>query len=107
MAQVCGDGHLAQRVRQDLRRAGFVAEPEPPVDGGLHVWRDPGRGVVISWMTAVEPTYDAATDSKIREAVRLALRVVLTHAGYETGPDGANGEVIVVGGGVPSSPSRA
>jgi hypothetical protein len=90
------DDHLAERVRQELRAAGFVAELHPPADGGLHIWHDPGRGVVISWVPSTDPAADTVSYQEIHAAVRLALQAVLRQAGYEVSPDNSSGEVVIV-----------
>ncbi|MFG1946823.1 hypothetical protein [Nonomuraea sp. NPDC048826] len=72
---------LETLVCRELRDAGFAVEPSrKPADGGLSVWRDPERGVVVRWSV---PSGDPARHDTIRTAVRLALRTILGAAGFE------------------------
>jgi hypothetical protein len=90
-------GTLIQRVRAELRRAGFVVDPAAlAVDGGLEVRHDAARGVVVSWVTAAELTVsDLAGRNAVRAAVHLALMAILTGAGYTVASDHATGAIIV------------
>jgi hypothetical protein len=92
---------LERLVRQELEEAGFAVEPRPlPAEGGLTVRHDPARGVVVSWGPAAGAAGDdVARFPTIRNVVQLALRAVLTHAGYEVTAEGA--EVIVTRGPLP------
>ncbi|MGW4802043.1 hypothetical protein ACWEPC_57485, partial [Nonomuraea sp. NPDC004297] len=73
--------------------AGFVVKPSPlSADGGLGVWHDPSRGVIISWDASADHLVSHAT---IRAAVLLALRTVLAEAGHRVGED-FNGLELVV-----------
>ncbi|WP_049574014.1 hypothetical protein [Nonomuraea sp. SBT364] len=86
---------LERLVRRVLMDAGFTVEPAPvPADGGLSVWREPGRGVVIRW--DLPALGDGAGGDTIRVAVRLALRAVLSVAGFEVSEDGDRPEMVVL-----------
>ncbi|MEV0389122.1 hypothetical protein [Nonomuraea sp. NPDC050643] len=84
---------LERLVRQELTDAGFTIEPSlMSADGGLGVWHDPTRGVVITWDTAADQLVKYAT---IREAVQLALRTILAEAGHQFREDFGGLELIV------------
>lgn len=82
---------LESRVRHRLSEAGFTVErPEADGDGGLRVWHDPGRGVVVSWEPDAAPGEEhAARYRLIRGAVRLALRTLLADDGCHVREDGS------------------
>lgn len=84
---------LEARVRGVLSDAGFTVCPSPvSTDGGLSVWHDPARGVVVAWdATAGELTRHTI----VRTAVQLALHAVLRHAGLHV-EDDRNGLELVV-----------
>ncbi|MFF4193845.1 hypothetical protein [Nonomuraea sp. NPDC001831] len=93
-----GDGpDLELVVRQELTDAGFDVEPSlPPVDGGLTVWLDPSRGVVVVWGPAGTDTAARLVKyATIRTAVLLALRMVLAAAGHEIREDQEGMELVV------------
>jgi hypothetical protein len=74
------DPELEHLVCRALRDAGFAVGPSrKPSDGGLSVWYDPERGVVVRWSV---PSGDPARHDTIRTAVRLALRTILGAAGF-------------------------
>ncbi|WP_043620145.1 hypothetical protein [Nonomuraea candida] len=84
---------LERTVRRELTDAGFTVEPSlMSADGGLGVWHDPTRGVVITWGTSADHLVRHAT---IRAAVQLALRTVLADAGHQVRED-FNGLELVV-----------
>ncbi|UBU17566.1 hypothetical protein [Nonomuraea gerenzanensis] len=84
---------LERAVRQELLDAGFTVEPSlMSADGGLGVWHDPTRGVVITWGTTADHLVRHAT---IRSAVLLALRTVLLEAGHQVREDFNGLELIV------------
>ncbi|MFC5829782.1 hypothetical protein [Nonomuraea insulae] len=84
---------LEQLVRRELTNAGFIIEPTPmSADGGLGVWHDPTRGVVITWGASAERLVKYST---IRDAVQLALRTILADAGHQVRED-FNGLELVV-----------
>ncbi|MEV5890521.1 hypothetical protein [Nonomuraea fuscirosea] len=84
---------LERVVRQELSEAGFTVEPSlMSADGGLGIWHDPARGVVIAWGASAEQLVKYAT---IRAAVQLALRTVLTDAGHQVRQDANDMELIV------------
>jgi hypothetical protein len=84
---------LEQLVRQELTNAGFTVEPSLiPADGGLGVWHDPARGVVVTWGTSAERLVKYAT---VRTAVKLALRAVLDRAGHQVKEDFDGRELVV------------
>ncbi|MEU4575699.1 MULTISPECIES: hypothetical protein [Nonomuraea] len=86
---------LERLVRRELIDAGFTIErAAAPADGGLSVWREPGRGVVVRW--DVPARGDGARGATIRVAVRLALRTVLAEAGFEVSEDGDGAELVVL-----------
>ncbi|SDJ82729.1 hypothetical protein SAMN05421874_103326 [Nonomuraea maritima] len=93
MDSALGAGELEARVRSVLSDAGFSVGPSPvSTDGGLSVWHDPARGVVVAWdATAGELTRYGI----VRTAVRLALNAVLRHAGHHVEED-PNGLELVV-----------
>ncbi|GAA2293012.1 hypothetical protein GCM10010149_45880 [Nonomuraea roseoviolacea subsp. roseoviolacea] len=86
---------LESRVRRRLSEAGFAVERrDADGDGGLRVWHEPGRGVVVSWEPDAAPGEEhAARYRLIRGAVRLALRTILAEAGYHVRED--DGRMIV------------
>ncbi|HEX4816856.1 MAG TPA: hypothetical protein VFV66_29290 [Nonomuraea sp.] len=94
MDTASGHGPALERlVRQELTDAGFTVEPSVmPADGGLGVWHDPARGVVVSWGTSAERLVKYAT---VRTAVRLALRSVLVRAGHQVREDRNGLELII------------
>ncbi|MFI7701195.1 hypothetical protein [Nonomuraea sp. NPDC049480] len=72
---------LEELVRRELTAAGFTVEPSLlPADGGLGVWHDPLRGVIVTWGNTAEQLVKHAT---VRNAVQLALRTVLVRAGHQ------------------------
>ncbi|NJP88385.1 hypothetical protein HCN51_02735 [Nonomuraea sp. FMUSA5-5] len=84
---------LESAVRRELMDAGFTVEPSlMSADGGLGVWHDPTRGVVVTWGTSADQLVRHAT---IRSAVLLALRTVLVEAGHQVRED-FNGLELVV-----------
>ncbi|TDD40886.1 hypothetical protein E1286_33720 [Nonomuraea terrae] len=84
---------LEQRVRRELTDAGFTVDASPAsADGGLSVWHDPARGVVVAWDVAAGQLIRYGT---VRAAVRLALRAVLIAAGHQVEED-RNGLELVV-----------
>ncbi|WP_336205362.1 hypothetical protein [Nonomuraea sp. LPB2021202275-12-8] len=89
---------LEHLVRRMLIDAGFVVEPSTtPADGGLSVWPDPGRGVVIRWGVPGElPVKDRGRYDTIRTAVRLALRTILAAAGFVVEEEYGRPELVVV-----------
>jgi hypothetical protein len=89
---------LEQLVRQELSAAGFTVEPSlMTVDGGLGVWHDPTRGVVVTWGTSAEqqPANHLVKYATIRAAVQLALLTVLAEAGHHVTEDFNGLELIV------------
>jgi hypothetical protein len=87
---------LEQLVRQELTDAGFLVESSLlTADGGLGVWHEPGRGVVVTWGTAGKMTANLVKYETIRMAVRLALRAVLAQAGHQVSDDLGGLELIV------------
>ncbi|NRQ36261.1 hypothetical protein HII36_31165 [Nonomuraea sp. NN258] len=88
---------LERQVRQALTDAGFAVEPSMAAEeGGLSVWHDPGRGVVVMWGTSAElSAKDRVKYRNIRTAVRLALRTILAEAGYHVREDFDGLELIV------------
>lgn len=93
-----GDGpDLELVVRQELTDAGFNIEPSLlPVDGGLSVWHDPSRGVVIVWGPAgTDTAAHLVKYATIRTAVLLALRTVLARAGHQILEDQEGLELVV------------
>jgi hypothetical protein len=89
---------LEELVRQELRDAGFTVEPSlMSLDGGLGVWHDPTRGVVVSWGTSAEqrPANHLVKYATIRAAVQLALLTVLSEAGHHVKEDFSGLELIV------------
>ncbi|GAA3651698.1 hypothetical protein GCM10022224_013220 [Nonomuraea antimicrobica] len=84
---------LERAVRRELADAGFMVEPSPlSTDGGLEVWHDPARGVVVTWGSPAEQLVERST---IRAAVQLALRTVLAAAGHQVKED-LNGQELIV-----------
>ncbi|MEV4804694.1 hypothetical protein AB0K18_32250 [Nonomuraea sp. NPDC049421] len=84
---------LERVVRQELTEAGFSVEPSLlAADGGLGVWHDPARGVVVTWGSSAEQLVRYST---IRDAVQLALRTVLVEAGHQVKEDFDGLELIV------------
>ncbi|PZG15757.1 hypothetical protein [Nonomuraea aridisoli] len=84
---------LEQRVRKELTDAGFTVDAGPAAaDGGLAVWHDPARGVVVAWDVAAGQLMRYGT---VRAAVRLALRAVLVAAGHQVEEDRDGLELIV------------
>ncbi|QYC41252.1 hypothetical protein Nocox_18215 [Nonomuraea coxensis DSM 45129] len=80
-------------VRRELTEAGFTVEPSLlSADGGLGVWHDPARGVIVTWGTAADRLVKYAT---VRSAVRLALRTVLVRAGHEVREDFDGTELVI------------
>lgn len=75
---------LEHLVRRELAGAGFTVEPSvEPADGGLGVRHEPGRGVLVRWSAPGEPpTEHQSRHDTLRTAVRLALRTILTDAGF-------------------------
>ncbi|MGN9780702.1 hypothetical protein ACTMTF_04690 [Nonomuraea sp. ZG12] len=75
---------LEHLVRQKLAGAGFTVEPSLiPADGGLGVWHEPGRGVLVRWGAPDEPPAEhRGRHDTLLTAVRLALRTILTDAGF-------------------------
>ncbi len=75
---------LEHLVRRELAGAGYTVEPSViPADGGLGVWHEPGRGVLVRWGAPDEPpTEHRSRHDTLRTAVRLALRTILTDAGF-------------------------
>jgi hypothetical protein len=88
---------LERLVRQELTDAGFSVEPSLlSADGGLGVWHDPGRGVVVTWGAARHKTaHHLVKYETIRTAVRLALRTVLAGAGHQVKEDYEGLELVV------------
>jgi hypothetical protein len=85
---------LERLVRRQLTDAGFTIEPfAVPADGGLSVCREPGRGVVVRWGVPVDG--DRVRHDTIRNAVQLALRTILTDAGFRV-LDCDDSETVVV-----------
>ncbi|MEW9550802.1 hypothetical protein [Nonomuraea sp. NPDC050783] len=84
---------LERLVRRELTEAGFTVEPSLlSADGGLGVWHDPTRGVIVTWGTSADNLVKYAT---VRSAVRLALRAVLVRAGHQVRED-RNGMELVI-----------
>ncbi|NUO96861.1 MAG: hypothetical protein HOV96_14200 [Nonomuraea sp.] len=86
-------------VRQELTEAGFSVEPSlSAADGGLGVWHDPGRGVVVAWGAAArnEAVNHLVKYDTIRTVVRLALRAVLAKGGHQVTEDYEGLELIVI-----------
>ncbi|MBF8185119.1 hypothetical protein ITP53_05070 [Nonomuraea sp. K274] len=84
---------LERMVRQELTNAGFTIEPSlMPADGGLGVWHDPARGVVVTWGASSDRLVKYAT---VRSAVQLALRTVLADAGHQVEEDFDGLELVV------------
>ncbi|MGN9842007.1 hypothetical protein ACTMTI_28155 [Nonomuraea sp. H19] len=84
---------LERLVRQELSDAGFAVEPSMmAVDGGLGVWHDPTRGVIVTWGTSAERLVKYET---VRTAVRLALLTVLAQAGHQV-TDGFDGLELII-----------
>ncbi|WP_223167380.1 hypothetical protein [Nonomuraea sp. SYSU D8015] len=84
---------LEQVVRRELTDAGFIVEPSlVSADGGLGVWHDPTRGVIVTWNTSAEGLVKYAT---VRTAVRLALRTVLIRAGHQVKEEFGGLELII------------
>ncbi|TMR93864.1 hypothetical protein [Nonomuraea basaltis] len=94
MDTASSDGPTLERlVRQELTDAGFTVESSLiSVDGGLGVWHDPTRGVIVTWGTSAERLVKYAT---VRTAVQLALRAVLARAGHEVQEDFNGLELII------------
>ncbi|MGW0809340.1 hypothetical protein [Nonomuraea sp. NPDC002799] len=94
MDTACSAGaDLEQLVRRELTDAGFTVEPTlMSADGGLGVWHDPTRGVVVTWGTSADQLVKYAT---VRAAVQLALRIVLVEAGHEVREDIHGLELVV------------
>ncbi|MFG1705775.1 hypothetical protein ACFLIM_21510 [Nonomuraea sp. M3C6] len=89
---------LERLVRQELTDAGFTVEPSlSTADGGLGVWHDPTRGVVVTWgaPAARRPVSRLVRYATIRTAVQLALRTVLADAGHQITEDHDGQELIV------------
>ncbi|GIH92215.1 hypothetical protein ACFFMN_18330 [Planobispora siamensis] len=89
--------HLIWRIHQDLLQAGFAADPnEPAVDADLRIRYDPDRGVVVSWAASAESlTRDPPRHHRVRTAVHLALRAVLTDAGHRIADDHADDDLVI------------
>ncbi|MFB4274171.1 MULTISPECIES: hypothetical protein [unclassified Nonomuraea] len=84
---------LERLVRRELTDAGFTVEPSlMSADGGLGVWHDPTRGVVVTWGTSADQLVKYGT---IRAAVQLALRTVLADAGHQVREEFNGLELIV------------
>jgi hypothetical protein len=84
---------LEKVVRQELQEAGFTVEPSlMTADGGLGVWHDPSRGVIVTWGTSAQQLVRYET---VRSAVRLALRTVLVRAGHQVKEE-LNGLELVI-----------
>lgn len=84
---------LEQVVRRELTDAGFTVERSlSPADGGLGVWHDPTRGVIVTWSHPAEQLMKHAT---VRTAVRLALWTVLVRAGHQVREE-ANGLELII-----------
>lgn len=80
-------------VSRELRDAGFAVGPSrKPADGGLSVWCDQERGVVVRWSV---PAGDPARHDTIRTAVQLALRTILAAAGFEVREVAGRTELVV------------
>ncbi|MFC5815066.1 MULTISPECIES: hypothetical protein [Nonomuraea] len=93
------DPELERLVCQELRDAGFAVAPSrKPSDGGLSVWCDPERGVVVRWSV---PSGDPSRHDTIRTAVRLALRTILGAAGFEVAEVAGRAELVVTAAGRP------
>ncbi|MFC4007269.1 hypothetical protein ACFOY2_08555 [Nonomuraea purpurea] len=95
MDTALGDGlGLEELVRRELREAGFTVEPTlVSAEGGLGVWLDPTRGVVITWGTSTDQLVKYAT---VRAAVLLALRTVLVEGGHQIREDSGGLELVVI-----------
>ncbi|MCK2219128.1 hypothetical protein MF672_035825 [Actinomadura sp. ATCC 31491] len=84
---------LERVIRRELTEAGFTVEPSLlSADGGLGVWHDPARGVIVAWGTAADHLVKYAT---VRTAVRLALRTVLIRAGHQVSEDLGGTELVI------------
>ena len=93
------DPELEDLVCRELRDAGFAVEPSRrPSDGGLSVWHDPERGVVVRWSV---PSGDPVRHHTIRTAVRLALRTILGAAGFDVTEVAGRAELVVTAAACP------
>lgn len=89
---------LEHLVRRELAGAGFTVEPSvTPADGGLGVWHEPGRGVLVRWGAPDEPPIEHQSRyDTLRTAVRLALRTILTDAGFVVEEEHEHPQLTVV-----------
>ncbi|MGI5271257.1 hypothetical protein ACQEUU_19025 [Nonomuraea sp. CA-218870] len=88
---------LENLVCRELKDAGFAVEPSRrPADGGLSVWPDPERGVVVRWsVPSRDPSREPARHDTIWTAVRLALRTILCAAGFDVTELPGQAELVV------------